>query len=129
MKNFNFVLIPMVLATMGLAACGGPATPPVRICTDKTTNMRVDDSKCAAQPFAAGGQNNGGINPILPYYWYYMHGGYGGYGVPAIGAAINPQAGGSYTSKPGMSYGSAISSGVAVSRGGFGSSASSGAGE
>lgn len=125
MKNFNFVLIPMVLATMaGLSACG-QSTPPVRICTDKTTNMRVDDAKCNMPITGGNGGGIGGGN-MLPYYWYYMHGGYGSYGVPGIGSAINPAAGGSYIAKPGMSYGGAISSGVSVSRGGFGSSASAG---
>jgi hypothetical protein len=112
MKTFNFALIPIVVAALSnLTGCTNDSTP-IKVCTDRNTMQRVEESKC--NMVNNTGNNSGGL---FPYYWYYMHSGYGTYGAPAIGSSVSP-ASGSFSARPGVSYGS-------VARGGFGSTASS----
>jgi hypothetical protein len=120
MRRSSQVAAPL-LAAAALAMSTGCRKPEMQRCIDEH-NVVVDESKCANLPPGQQGiqqqrsDGHGGFIPfILPYRYYY--GGYGGYG---LGSAVG---GGAFIPNSGRSY--ATSSGV-TTRGGFGSSFSSG---
>jgi hypothetical protein len=109
-KNFNFALIPIVVATLSLGACD-EAPPSVKVCTDKSTGQRIDDQKCSQQTPNAHG--------YFPYYWYYMG---RGSGIPAVGAPVPLSPGFAVPDGP-VAFAPGVSASVA--RGGFGATAES----
>lgn len=118
--NLKHVLI-MATAVTSLSACGQPAPSydddwvsdkPTRVCRDKR-GTRVDDSKC---------RSGGGAGA---FGWYYL--GRNSY-VPPVGRPFSKDTVGSYKPAPSTSYYTATTKAPAnaVTRGGFGSSVSSG---
>src|SRR5580704_11050221 len=119
MKRSTKVAAPL-LASAALAILAGCRKPEMQRCVDEQNHV-VDDSLCANQPNQPQQQqqrtaSSGGFIPLIPIYHYY-YGGWGGYG---LGSVVG---GGSYTPAAGRSY--ATRSGH-ITRGGFGSSFSSG---
>jgi hypothetical protein len=118
MKRSTKVAAPL-LAAAALAMMAGCRKPEMQRCVDEK-NKVVDDSLCANQP-AQGNQQRqnlggGGYVPYIPLYHYY-YGGWGGYGLGSVvgGGSYAPSVGRSYTTRSGV-----------TTRGGFGSSFSSG---
>lgn len=118
-SKVKLLLVPAVVAALGLAGCAEPETPS-KICVQSGASggaanpdnqIRVDDAKCSDESRRLAGTN------YFPYYWFYMTRSY----APAVGYPIRGYEG-SFNPIVGKSY----SSGLAVSgvaRGGFGSSA------
>jgi hypothetical protein len=120
MKRSVQVAAPL-LAAAALAMSTGCRKPEMQRCVDEH-GVVVDDKLCANLPPGQQGiqgqrpDGHGGFIPIfIPYHYYY--GGWGGYG---LGSVVG---GGSFAPAAGRSY--ATSSGH-ITRGGFGSSFSSG---
>ena len=119
MKRSTQVAAPF-LAAAALAMLTGCRKPEMQRCVDENSRV-VDDKLCANQPQNLQGQQqrpdgHGGFLPFfIPYHYYY--GGWGGYGLGSVvgGGGLAPSAGRSYTTGSGT-----------TTRGGFGSSFSSG---
>lgn len=114
MRRAAQLTAPLLASTAALllAGCG----PEMQRCVDQQNHV-VDAKFCQGQPLAQQQGSQPGYVPIvIPYHYYY--GGSGGYG---LGSSVS---GGSFTPASGHSY--SLTSGT--SRGGFGSSFSSGGG-
>ncbi len=106
---------PLLASTAALLLTGcGPA---MQRCVDQQNHV-VDPSFCKNLPTQQPTQQSGSSFPYAPLLYHYYYGGSGGYG---IGSTVS---GGSFTPLSGHSY--SLTSGT--SRGGFGSSFSSGGG-
>lgn len=130
MRRSTQVAAPL-LASTALALLAGCRQPEMQRCVDEN-NKVVDDKLCANQPPLTDAQrqqqqqqnqqrqHNGlGVLPYVMLYHYY-YGGYGGRGIGTVvsGGTTSPLAGHSYVNGSGIRTG--------TTRGGFGSSFSSG---
>jgi hypothetical protein len=116
MRRSAQVAAPL-LAAAALAMLSGCRKPEMQRCVDEN-NKVVADNLCENQPNQQQPRSPGmgGLLPLIPLYHYY-YGGWGGYG---LGSTVG---GGGYAPAYGRSY--ATGSGR-TTRGGFGSSFSSG---
>jgi hypothetical protein len=110
MRRSAQVIAPFLASTAALLLTG--CGPEMQRCVDQQNHV-VDPKFCQGQPLA---QQPGSQPGYVPYHYYY--GGSGGY---SLGSTVS---GGSFTPASGHSY--SLTSGT--SRGGFGSSFSSGGG-
>ncbi len=99
------------------AMLSGCRKPEMRRCVDEH-NVVVADALCDAQPGMQPQNHGSGMPMFIPYRYYY--GGYGGYG---LGSMVG---GGGYVAAPGRTYANSAGARSGTSRGGFGSSFSSG---
>lgn len=116
-KDFRLVLVPLLSSMMITAgACYRTDTNDEysRVCVDRETGKRVEDTRCGT------GSTGHGAGVGAFYAWYFLSG--GGYRTGALPPVGAPVRGGTYTLPQGARVVNAPASSSSVRRGGFGSS-------
>lgn len=125
-KKIDLTLTAALASILMLSACSQEnddwtAQKDTAVCVDKS-GQRVPDSNCDGRESANSGSFGGGSNPFL---WYYLgrNSAIPAYGEAATGGSFTRTASATYFHAPVSTRVSASEAGI--SRGGFGSSASS----